>query len=107
MSKILGYLAQMYGYKKLTPLIEHNFGLIVVLATFICAAFILWRLLNRQFPNQGKEPFKALLMKCTLFFVIGAFVFIAGFTLFYEVKKEKKQTYRIDEGISIHTIDYA
>lgn len=80
-------LAQFYGYRTLNSLVSANFGLIVVLVAFIIVALVFLRLLNRQFPRSGRQPVKTWIFKTTIVFFISAFVFICGFTVFYEKKK--------------------
>lgn len=84
-------LAQYYGYKTISSLIGENFGLIMVMTAFVLVTLVFRRLLNRQFPKQGREPVKTWIFKTTTVFFICAFVFICVFTLFYEKKKLDKE----------------
>lgn len=80
-------LATYYGYKTLGGLLSANSGLIVVLAALICVTLVFLKILSRQYPGGNPPPFRQRLIKTTVIFFICAFIFICGFTVFYERKK--------------------
>jgi len=86
-SGVAASIAKIYGYKTLAGLVETNAGLLTILAALICVTLVFSRLLNRQFPVAGRQPVKTWIFKVTMIFFICAFVFVCGFTLFYEKKK--------------------
>lgn len=87
---IAGAIAAIYGYKTINGLISANAGLLIVLAAFICVCLVFLRLLNRQFPSEGRQPVKSWIFKVVITFMICAFVFICGFTVFYEKKRAEE-----------------
>jgi ABC-type Na+ efflux pump permease subunit len=87
MGDIAGALATWYGYKTIGGLFRENFGLIVILIAFIFVCLVFMRLLNRQFPAGGYGTARAWIFRTVIIFMISAFIFIGGFTIFYEKKK--------------------
>lgn len=85
-------LASMYGYKTIGGLISDNSGLIVILTAFIFVCLVFRVLLNRQFPSGAGQPAKVWIFKTTMIFFICAFIFVCGFTVFYEKKKLDAQS---------------
>ena len=94
-------LATWYGYKTIGGLVAANFGLIVVLVGFLAVCLVFWKLLNRQFPQAGRRPFAAWVIRTTIVFFICAFVFLCGFTLFYEKQKLEAQSFDLTAFNSI------
>jgi len=92
MNSIAASLAKIYGYKTLGGLISANTGLIAVLTALICVTLVFRAILNRQYPRGGPQPFTRWLLKVSAVFFIAAFVFVAGFTVFHERKKEERQS---------------
>jgi hypothetical protein len=86
-SGVAASIARIYGYKTLAGLVEANAGLLTILTALICVTLVFSRLLNRQFPTAGRQPVKTWIFKVTMIFFICAFVFVCGFTVFYEKKK--------------------
>ena len=89
LGKIAQAMATFYGYKTVGGLISENSGLITVLIALICVTLVFGRILNRQFPGGEPRPFMKWMLKTMVIFLICAFVFVCGFTLFYEKKKEE------------------
>lgn len=87
MGDIFGAIAKLYGYKTLYNLITENAGLATILVAFIFVCLVFFKLLNRQFPIGGHQSVRAWIFKTIIIFMICAFVFICGFTVFYERKK--------------------
>lgn len=80
-------LATWYGYRTIGGLLRENFGLIIILIAFIFVCLVFMRLLNRQFPSGGYGTARAWVFRTVIIFMISAFIFIGGFTIFYEKKK--------------------
>ena len=87
MGDIFSAIASIYGYSTLKGLFEANAGLIFILAALLCVCLLFWKLLDRQFPRSGRDPVKTWIFKAVIVFGISAFVFVCGFTVFYEKKK--------------------
>ena len=102
----LGSIARMYGYKKITPLINDNIGLLAVLIALVVGSFLLFRV-AKTIPTQGRAPFRVAAFTLCIKFVIGAFVVVVLFAVFAEGKKIVKESRLIDERIYIHSTDFA
>jgi hypothetical protein len=92
LGEIAHALATYYGYKTLGGLLSANSGLIIVLAAFICVTLVFLKILSRQYPGGNPPPFRQRLIKTTVVFFICAFIFVCGFTVFYEKKKAGEQS---------------
>ena len=106
----LSSIAAMYGYKKITPLIQDNIGLAAVLTALVILSFVMWQLFKKGFPTQGRDPLRASIMKLALKFMIGMFAVVFFFAIFAESKKtikEIKKSSRVEHGISVYSTDYA
>ena len=93
MELIFVTIAKWYGYYTIGSLLKANFGLIILISAFIVVCLLLYQLLDRQFPRPGRDDFKRWVFKIIILFSISAFIFIAAFTVFYEVRKSEKHSY--------------
>jgi len=104
----LSSIAQMYGYKKITPLIQNNIGLAAVLTMAVISCFVLWQYFRRGYPTQGRDPLRTAVNGLVIKFLIGMFLVVFLFAIFAESKKTIKEIKNsgIDNGISVHATDH-
>jgi hypothetical protein len=107
LGRIATAAATVYGYKTIGGLITANSGLIIVLIAFIFVSLVFRRLLNRQFPRAGRQPAKMWIFKAITVFMIASFVFICGFTVFYEKKKMETSYYQPSINQSLLSLNQA
>ena len=97
-------IAKFYGYRTVTTLISENSALIILLVAFVCVTLVFLRLSNHQFPRQGRDPVKTWIFKVMIVFMICAFIFIGGFTVFYEKKKLEGSGLNIPPALSVRVV---
>jgi len=61
---------------------------------------------KKAMPAQGRTPVRNQIAKLTIALMACMFFFVVGFSVFYEVKKAKREESH-NYGISIHTTDIA
>jgi hypothetical protein len=102
-------VASMYGYRKITPLIQDNIGLAAVLTMAVICCFVLYQYFRRGYPTQGRDPLRTRVNALAIKLLIGMFAVVFFFAIFAESKKTIKEIKKseIDNGISVHSTDYA
>jgi len=93
--EVFNAIALWYGYRSIYLLLSENFGLVVILIALVVICLVFYQGQKNQIVRGPTQRLRIRVFHTIVIFLICAFIFIAGFTLWYERKNMEKAGYQL------------